>query len=126
MEEILSHAIILNSPSALATASKLIDDPYQIAVIRADAAGKELAKCLLQSDERRQVTYFCAKLQFLAKTKSFWMRDPCNYCVLLLIISWIALLSQTSHISGIFVWCPRHLLVLEGTGPSARHLGGEV
>ena len=66
-------------PSALLTASKLIDDPYQIGeyascfwilcassknssahhlvlsivVIRADEAGKELAKCLLQSDERR-------------------------------------------------------------------------
>ena len=40
-------------PSALLTASKLIDDPYQIVVIRADEAGKELAKCLLQSDERR-------------------------------------------------------------------------
>jgi hypothetical protein len=43
-------------PSALATATKLIDDPYQIVVIRADEAGKELAKCLLQSDERRPVT----------------------------------------------------------------------
>lgn len=40
-------------PSALLTASKLIDDPYQIVVIRADEAGKELAKCLLMSDERR-------------------------------------------------------------------------
>lgn len=40
-------------PSALLTASKLIDDPYQIVVIRADEAGKELAKCLLLSDERR-------------------------------------------------------------------------
>jgi len=43
-------------PSALITASKLIDDPYQIIVIRADEAGKELAKCLLSSDERRPVT----------------------------------------------------------------------
>lgn len=43
-------------PSALVTASKLIDDPYQIVVIRADEAGKELARCLLQSDERRPVT----------------------------------------------------------------------
>ncbi|KAL3775561.1 hypothetical protein ACHAW5_001580 [Stephanodiscus triporus] len=43
-------------PSALATATKLIDDPYQIVVIRADEAGRELAKCLLQSDERRPVT----------------------------------------------------------------------
>ncbi|KAL7550218.1 hypothetical protein ACHAWF_013448 [Thalassiosira exigua] len=43
-------------PSALLTASKLIDDPYQIVVIRADEAGKELARCLLQSDERRPVT----------------------------------------------------------------------
>jgi hypothetical protein len=43
-------------PSALLTASQLIDDPYQIVILRADAAGKELAKCLLLSDERRPVT----------------------------------------------------------------------
>jgi hypothetical protein len=43
-------------PIALLTASKFIDDPYQIVVIRADEAGKELAKCLLQSDEHRPVT----------------------------------------------------------------------
>ena len=48
-------------PSALLTASKLIDDPYQIVVIRADEAGKELAKCLLLSDERRPGK--CYKLQ---------------------------------------------------------------
>ncbi|KAL7497102.1 hypothetical protein ACHAWT_007462 [Skeletonema menzelii] len=43
-------------PSALLTATKLIDDPYQIVILRADEAGRELAKCLLQSDERRPVT----------------------------------------------------------------------
>lgn len=43
-------------PATLATATKLIDDPYQIVVLRADEAGKELANCLLQSDERRPVT----------------------------------------------------------------------
>jgi hypothetical protein len=43
-------------PSALLTASKLIDDPYQIVILRADEAGKELAKCLLLSEERRPVT----------------------------------------------------------------------
>jgi hypothetical protein len=43
-------------PSALLTASQLIDDPYQIVILRADEAGKELAKCLLQSEERRPVT----------------------------------------------------------------------
>lgn len=43
-------------PSALLTASQLIDDPYQIVILRADEAGIELAKCLLQSEERRPVT----------------------------------------------------------------------
>lgn len=43
-------------PSALLTATKLIDDPYQIVILRADEAGRELAKCLLESDERRPVT----------------------------------------------------------------------
>ncbi len=43
-------------PSALLTATKLIDDPYQIVILRADEAGRELAKCLLQSDERRPVS----------------------------------------------------------------------
>lgn len=68
-------------PSALATATKFIDDPYQIVVIRADAAGKELAKCLLQSDERRPVTlvgfsfgarvvYSC--LRELARQQDLW------------------------------------------------------
>jgi hypothetical protein len=54
-------------PSALLTASKLIDDPYQIVVIRADEAGKELAKCLLLSDERRP-----GMLQMLS---------PCSHCI---------------------------------------------
>ncbi|KAL7541962.1 hypothetical protein ACHAXR_011403 [Thalassiosira sp. AJA248-18] len=68
-------------PSALVTASKLIDDPYQIVVIRADEAGKELARCLLQSDERRPVTlvgfsfgarviYSC--LRELARQQDIW------------------------------------------------------
>jgi len=68
-------------PSALITASKLIDDPYQIVVIRADEAGKELAKCLLQSDERRpvslvgfsfgaRVVYSC--LRELARQQDIW------------------------------------------------------
>jgi hypothetical protein len=43
-------------PSALLTASQLIDDPYQIVILRADEAGVELAKCLLQSEEQRPVT----------------------------------------------------------------------
>lgn len=68
-------------PAALATASKLIDDPYQIVVIRADEAGKELAKCLLQSDERRPVTLvgfsFGARVVFsclreLARQQEIW------------------------------------------------------
>jgi hypothetical protein len=42
--------------STLSTISNLIDDPYQIAILRADETGKELAKCLLQSEERRPVT----------------------------------------------------------------------
>ena len=59
----------------------MIDDPYQIVVIRADEAGKELAKCLLQSDERRPVTlvgfsfgarvvYSC--LRELARQQEIW------------------------------------------------------
>ena len=32
-------------PSALLTATKLIDDPYQIVILRADQAGRELGKC---------------------------------------------------------------------------------
>ena len=42
--------------STLASVSNLIDDPYQIAILRAEETGKELAKCLLQSEERRPVT----------------------------------------------------------------------
>lgn len=42
-------------PSALMTVSQLIDDPYQIVILQADETGKELAKCLLQSDESRPV-----------------------------------------------------------------------
>ena len=68
-------------PSALLTASKLIHHSYQIVVIRADEAGKELAKCLLQSDERRPVTlvgfsfgarviYSC--LRELARQQDIW------------------------------------------------------
>jgi len=59
----------------------LIDDPYQIVVIRTDEAGKELAKCILQSDERRPVTlvgfsfgarviYSC--LRELARQQDIW------------------------------------------------------
>ena len=68
-------------PSALMTASKLIDDPYQICILRADEAGRELAKCLLQSDERRPVSlvgfsfgarviYAC--LRELARQQEIW------------------------------------------------------
>jgi len=68
-------------PSVLATFTKFIDDPYQIVVIRADEAGRELAKCLLQSDERRPVTlvgfsfgarviYSC--LRELARQQDIW------------------------------------------------------
>ena len=71
-------------PSALLTASKLIDDPYQIVILRADEAGKELAKCLLQSDERRPVTLvgfsFGARVIFsclreLARQQEIWEKD---------------------------------------------------
>lgn len=68
-------------PSALMTASKLIDDPYQICILRADEAGRELAKCLLQSDEKRPVSlvgfsfgarviYAC--LRELARQQEIW------------------------------------------------------
>ena len=68
-------------PSALLTASKLIDDPYQICILRADEAGRELAKCLLQSDEKRPVSlvgfsfgarviYAC--LRELARQQEIW------------------------------------------------------
>ena len=43
-------------PSALMTASNIIDDPYQMISNRSDYAGVELARCLLKSDEHRPVT----------------------------------------------------------------------
>jgi len=75
-------------PSALFTASKLIDDPYQIVIMRADEAGKELAKCLLQSEERRPVTlvgfsfgarviYSC--LMELARHEQIWEERQAMY-----------------------------------------------
>lgn len=68
-------------PSALMTAMQVIDDPYQIVILRADEAGKELARCLLQSDERRPVTLvgysFGARVIFsclveLARLQDLW------------------------------------------------------
>jgi len=67
--------------SALITASQLIDDPYQIVILRADEAGKELANCLLESNERRPVTLvgfsFGARMIFaclaeLARHQDLW------------------------------------------------------
>ena len=74
-------------PSALLTASQLIDDPYQIVILRADEAGVELAKCLLQSEERRPVTlvgysfgarvvYSC--LMELARHQKLWEKKQAS------------------------------------------------
>jgi hypothetical protein len=43
-------------PSALATATGVIDDPYQLISFRSEKAGVELAHCLLESDEHRPVS----------------------------------------------------------------------
>eukprot|EP00538_Stauroneis_constricta_P012562 CAMPEP_0119557630 /NCGR_PEP_ID=MMETSP1352-20130426/9239_1 /TAXON_ID=265584 /ORGANISM="Stauroneis constricta, Strain CCMP1120" /LENGTH=1297 /DNA_ID=CAMNT_0007604767 /DNA_START=274 /DNA_END=4167 /DNA_ORIENTATION=+ len=68
-------------PSALLTASQLIDDPYQIVILRADEAGIELARCLLLSQERRPVSLigysFGARVIFtclteLARHQELW------------------------------------------------------
>jgi hypothetical protein len=68
-------------PSSLLTATQVIDDPYQIVILRADEAGKELAKCLLENDERRPVTLvgysFGARVIFsclveLARLQDLW------------------------------------------------------
>ena len=68
-------------PSALMTASNVIDDPYQMISFRSDYAGVELAKCLLQSDEHRPVSLvgysFGARVIFtclleLAKHQQIW------------------------------------------------------
>lgn len=80
-------------PSALLTASKLIDDPYQIVVIRADEAGKELAKCLLLSDERRPGMF-----SMLCKTHSVAV-DSSKHTFLF------------SHPCRIQLWCTRHIFL---------------
>jgi hypothetical protein len=43
-------------PSALTTATGVIDDPYQLCSFRSEKAGIELAHCLLESDEGRPVS----------------------------------------------------------------------
>jgi hypothetical protein len=84
----LQHAMFVGAvlsavalPSSLLTATQVIDDPYQIVILRADEAGKELASCLLQSDERRPVTLvgysFGARVIFsclveLARLQDLW------------------------------------------------------
>mmetsp|Transcript_18689 Transcript_18689/g.40485 ORF Transcript_18689/g.40485 Transcript_18689/m.40485 type:complete len:192 (+) Transcript_18689:1-576(+) len=61
-----------------------MDDPYKIVIMGADEAGRELAKCLLQSDERRPVTlvgfsfgarviYAC--LRELARQQEIWEEE---------------------------------------------------
>ncbi|KAI2501323.1 DUF726-containing protein [Fragilaria crotonensis] len=61
--EVLKRAVLHGSvgaaialPSALSTATGVIDDPYQLISFRSDKAGLELARCLLESDEHRPVS----------------------------------------------------------------------
>jgi hypothetical protein len=62
-KEVLKRAVLHGSlgaaialPSALTTATGVIDDPYQLISFRSDKAGLELARCLLESDEHRPVS----------------------------------------------------------------------
>lgn len=58
-KQILTQSLVgatLALPSALLTCSSVIDDPYQIIVLRSKKAGIELARCLLTSDEHRPIS----------------------------------------------------------------------
>lgn len=68
-------------PSALTTATGIIDDPYQLISFRSEKAGIELAQCLLESDEHRPVSLvgfsFGARVIFscileLARHQTIW------------------------------------------------------
>jgi Protein of unknown function (DUF726) len=75
----LSIAVAL--PSALTTATGVIDDPYQLIAFRSEKAGVELACCLLESDEHRPVSLigysfgariiFCCLLE-LIRHQAIW------------------------------------------------------
>mmetsp|Transcript_14837 Transcript_14837/g.22823 ORF Transcript_14837/g.22823 Transcript_14837/m.22823 type:complete len:998 (+) Transcript_14837:127-3120(+) len=61
-KEILKQTIIggmvsaVSLPSTLSTCTAVIDDPYQIISFRSEKAGLELARCLLDSEEKRPVS----------------------------------------------------------------------
>jgi hypothetical protein len=58
-KQILLNALVgsvVAIPSALWTASIVIDDPYQLISLRSKKAGIELAHCLLASDEHRPIS----------------------------------------------------------------------
>ena len=58
-KQILTTALVgaaIAVPSALHTASSIIDDPYQLISLRSEKAGIELAHCLLSAEEHRPIS----------------------------------------------------------------------
>ena len=86
-KQILLNALVgsvVAIPSALWTASTVIDDPYQIISLRSKKAGIELAHCLLTSDEHRPISLvgfsFGARLIFdclleIARHQELWQEQ---------------------------------------------------
>ena len=86
-KQILTNALVgsvVAIPSALLTASIVIDDPYQLISLRSKQAGIELAHCLLTSDEHRPISLvgfsFGARLIFdclleIARHQLIWQRQ---------------------------------------------------
>ena len=86
-KQILLNALVgavVAIPSALWTASIVIDDPYQLISFRSKKAGVELAHCLLTSDEHRPISLvgfsFGARLIFdclleLARHQLLWQEQ---------------------------------------------------
>ena len=86
-KQILLNALVgsvVAIPSALWTASIVIDDPYQLISLRSKKAGVELAHCLLASDEHRPISLvgfsFGARLIFdclleLARHQLLWQEQ---------------------------------------------------
>ena len=86
-KQILTNALVgsvVAIPSALWTASIVIDDPYQLISLRSKQAGIELAHCLLTSDEHRPISLvgfsFGARLIFdclleIARHQLLWQEQ---------------------------------------------------
>eukprot|EP00977_Amphora_coffeiformis_P030232 scaffold45607_cov237-Amphora_coffeaeformis.AAC.6 len=86
-KQILTNALVgsvVAIPSALWTASIVIDDPYQLISLRSKEAGIELAHCLLTSDEHRPISLvgfsFGARLIFdclleIARHQLLWQQQ---------------------------------------------------